>query len=115
MITHTLFTIPTNPANFVVSDHCIKRFMQRFKLFMTLTEQQSVSMQIKLIKKLVIGGNVQRKFEFCPFYANKQATKHKHGDAVFVKTNMGVFILKYNKKDKNKISVVTVFRTIDEV
>jgi len=89
--------------------------MQRFKLFMTLTEQQSEDMQIKLIKKLVMSGNVQRKFEFCPFYANKQATKHKHGDSVFVKTNMGVFILKYNKKDKKKIYVVTVFRSMDEV
>lgn len=115
MITHTLFSIPSDPDSFIITDHCIKRFIQRFKLLMTLTEQQSTSMQIRLIKKLIIGGSVYRKFEFCPFYANKQATKHTHGDAIFVKTNMGVFVLKYNKKQKNKISVVTVFRTVSEI
>ena len=70
---------------------------------MTLTEQQSTSMQIRLIKKLIIGGSVYRKFEFCPFYANKQATKHTHGDAIFIKKLIWGFVLSITRnKNKNK-------------
>ena len=115
MITHSLFSIPSDPDQLIVSSHCLTRFLQRFRLHMTLTETQSKKMQIRLIKKLVMGGYVQRKYEFSPFYVNKQSSKHKHGDASYVKTKSGIFILKPSAEDPTKMMILTVVRHMGEI
>lgn len=111
MNTHTLHTI-SKDSRIIISQHCLRRFVQRFRLFLTLTEQQSTNMQQKAIRSLIKAGEVQRKYEFSPFLMNKQMTTHHHKNMFYIKTKCGYFMM---KKDGESYVAITVVRELKEL
>lgn len=114
MITHTLNTIPTDKTKIVVTRHCLNRFLERYRLHLTLTETQSNHMAIDAIRKLVMTkGVINRKFEFSPFFQNKCQARHNRGknpsnpQTIIIKTPVCHFIA---KKEPDCLVLVTAVR-----
>lgn len=106
MITHTLNTVPKISQDIIVTNHCRKRFMERFHLYLTITEKQTPYLASRAIGNLVLKtGRINRKFEFSPFYRNKCASKYNQ--TVIIHTDVCVFIGKF---DKGQLVLVTAVR-----
>lgn len=107
---HTLHTVPSDESKIVISKHCLNRFLQRFRLYLTLTETQSTPMQIKRLRKMISKGSILRKFEFSPFLINKTKITQKHHGVFYVKAECGYFVMK--EDSQGTIVALTVVKSM---
>lgn len=106
MITHTLVSLPINADEIILTNHCLTRFKQRFRLYLTQPEQNTAYLTTRALKNLILNyGKVNRKYEFSPFYVNKCASKYSQ--TIIIETGVCVFIGKY---DNGKLIVVTAVK-----
>ena len=106
MITHTLNVLPDVAEKIIVTNHCWKRFRERFRLYLTPAEKDSQYLTTRAIRDLIIKyGSVDRKFEFSPFYRNKCMSKYNQ--TIIIKTGVCVFIGKY---DNGNLIIVTAVK-----
>lgn len=106
MITHTLVTLPNTADDIIITNHCLSRFAQRFRLYLSPSEQNSSRLTTRAIRNLILNyGKVNRKYEFTPFYVNKSASRYNQ--TIIIETGVCVFIAKY---DNGKLIVVTSVR-----
>lgn len=96
MLTHELNTIPKIRSDIVITNHCVDRVLERFKLKLRPEEKESIHHVKGAIKDAVMKGTIDRRFEFCPFYYNK--THSKYSQTIMIKTDICYFIAKYDDK-----------------
>ena len=106
MITHTLHNIP-DIDDIIVTNHCKEQFIKRFRLFIPTNFNNIRDLPV-FIKKCIKSGNVLRMYEFSPFYVNKNTSKHDN--AFFIKTDICVFIAKWDKYNSNKLIIKTAVK-----
>lgn len=107
MITHTLNSIPKTSNDIIITTHCIEQVFSRFKLFIPKNFHNSKDLPI-YVKDCILKGNINRKFEFSPFYVNK--CKSKFEETIIINTKLCVFIARWDKKNKNKLVVKTAVK-----
>ena len=107
MITHTLHTIPSDINKIVVTKHCYERFKQRLHLYLTITEKSEPRLINKAIRSMIVkSGSIDRKYEFSPFYRNKQTTNH--GQHIIIHLNFCTFRARF---DGDKLILITATGT----
>lgn len=108
MITHTLNVIPNDINNIIITKHCIDRIIARFKLLIPTNFNNPKDLP-QFLKKQILNGYIERKFEFSPFYTNKNESRFAT-NTIIIKTKICIFIASWDKNDKQKLIVKTAVR-----